>query len=782
MTKAIFDSQVILAALSYAKKGIPVFPCNREKKPITEHGFLDASTDEDQIKGWWSQNPGASIGIPTGEKSGVWVFDVDSYKPGVVDFFNKLIAENGSLPETKTQKTGGGGFQYFFKYPGFKIPSRNGYIASGIDVKGEGGYVILPPSGHLSGGYYEWLDERPAVDASKWLLDLATSDKKRKETPREPVNGSSTAYALKALEGESQRVCQASDGTRNEALNQAAFSMGTLIAGGEISQSLVESALFDAALSAGLSESEIRKTLKSGLTAGERSPRTAPEKNQYNSEYVPKETELPIPLPAELLPVMPFDYALLPETLQPWIKDISERMQCPPDFVAVAVMTAMAAVIGRKVGIRPQEKTDWTVVCNLWGLVVGRPGVLKSPALEAGLAPLKRLIAKANDFFLIAFENHKIDEIAAKIKKEAGEKRAKELLRKNSDADLSAVLAVGEVDVPTLKRYQANDSTPASLGELLRQNPNGLLVFRDELVSLLKGLDREGQEEGRGFYLTAWNGDSPYTFDRIGRGLNLRIPALCLSIIGGTQPGRLSEYIRNAVQGGAADDGLIQRFGLIVWPDVSGPWKNVDRWPDKDAKNRAFEVFDRLDSLDPNSIGAEQDKDIDGNPEGIPFLRFSKEGAELFLEWRTALEGKLREDLHPALESHFAKYRKLIPSISLILHLADGGIGPVSGTTTLKALAWGEYLETHAQRAYSSVSNPSIMVAKEIIKKIKKGKLKTPFGSKDVWRPKWSRLTDQNQVREALQMLEDYNWIYSEKIETKGRPATMYHPNGGWAE
>ncbi|MFO8141347.1 MAG: DUF3987 domain-containing protein, partial [Marinobacter sp.] len=347
----------------------------------------------------------------------------------------------------------------------------------------------------------------------------------------------------------------------------------------------------------------------------------------------------PIPLPDELSPVMPFDFELLPERLRPWVEDIANRMQCPPDFVAAAVMAAMAAVIGRKVGIRPQVRTDWTVVCNLWAMVVGRPGVLKSPALESGLAPLKRLIASANERYQQELENHEMDALAAKLRKEAAEKKARQILQKDPSADLNTVFAVGGEPVsPILKRYQANDSTPASLGELLRQNPNGLLVFRDEVVSLLKSLDREGQEEGRGFYLTAWNGDSPYTFDRIGRGLNLHIPALCISLLGGTQPGRLSEYISQAVKGGSADDGLIQRFGLLIWPDLNGTWANVDRYPDTAAKNRAFQVFDDIDRLDPLEIGAEQDTDFEGQPDGIPYLRFEPAALELFTEWRTMLE------------------------------------------------------------------------------------------------------------------------------------------------
>jgi putative DNA primase/helicase len=484
-----------------------------------------------------------------------------------------------------------------------------------------------------------------------------------------------------------------------------------------------------------------------------------------------------LPLPTELSPVAPFDYALLPESLNAWVSDICERMQCPPDFVSVGVMTALAAVIGRKIGIRPQTKSDWTVVPNTWGMVVGRPGVLKSPALEAALAPLNRLAAAANNTYKSSIETYKQEMAVAKLRAEAREKKARKELAQNHDADVLSLLAANEeTNEPVLKRYKTNDSTPASLGELLRQNANGLLVYRDEIVSLLKGLDREDQAEGRGFYLTGWNGDSPYTFDRIGRGLNLHIEAVCLSVLGGTQPGRLNEYIRQAVEGGAADDGLIQRFGLLVWPDISGPWQNVDRWPDTEAKTQAFKVFDILDRLAPSSIGAQQDTDIDGNPEGIPYLRFDGAALELFLEWRIGLENRLRSgDLHPALESHFAKYRKLVPALSLIIHLAEGRTGPVGEDATLKALAWSEYLETHAIRAYNAVSVPEIASARAILKKIESGELKSPFSSRDVLRPQWSLLNNNETVHSALELLIEHGHLRVTWESTGGRTAKRYH-------
>jgi len=494
-------------------------------------------------------------------------------------------------------------------------------------------------------------------------------------------------------------------------------------------------------------------------------------------EAAPVGDNTPEPLPDELLPVAEFDFALLPESLRPWAEDICERVQCPPDFVAAGIMASLAAVIGRKVGIRPQSRTDWTVVPNIWALVVGRPGVLKSPALDAALAPLNRLVAKANEDHTGADAEYRKEQAVAKLRAEAGEKAARKKLAENPDADVSALLAVDEPDTPTLKRYKANDTSPASLGELLRQNANGLLVYRDELVSLLKGLDREDQAEGRGFYLTAWNGDSPYTFDRIGRGLNLNIEAICLSILGGTQPGRLAEYIRHAVKGGAADDGLIQRFGLLVWPDTGGTWKDVDRWPDTDAKNQAFKVFDYLDKIDPATIGAAQDTDLDGNPDGLPYLRLDAGGLELFQEWRFELETRLRGgDLPPALESHFAKYRKLIPALALIIHLADEGSGPVTEKATLQALAWGDYLETHARRAYGVTSRPGVTTAKAILHRIKKGDLPASFSSRDIWRNGWAMLSDSEQVAEALRLLVDYGHLREERNdETRGRPSTTFH-------
>ena len=114
----------------------------------------------------------------------------------------------------------------------------------------------------------------------------------------------------------------------------------------------------------------------------------------------------------------------------------------------------------------------------------------------------------------------------------------------------------------------------------------------------------------------------------------MRSRALALSIVGTIQPGKLWGYISGAIQGERADDGLLQRFQMAVWPDASAEWRNVDRWPDGAAREVAFDAFKRLDGLDPTSLGVEASHD------GIPTLRFAPDAQELFDAWRADLEAR----------------------------------------------------------------------------------------------------------------------------------------------
>ena len=170
------------------------------------------------------------------------------------------------------------------------------------------------------------------------------------------------------------------------------------------------------------------------------------------------------------------------------------------------------------------------------------------------------------------------------------EKQAKGLLAKDLDADITAQLRPQEPPIPTRKRYIVNDLTYEKLGVILAENPDGILSVRDEIRGLLQHLSREEQAQARAFYLQSWSGGS-YTFDRIMRGTTT-IEDVRLSVIGCIQPGPVGELILNARRG-ASDDGMLERF-LACWPDGTGAWKEVDRWPDTQAKLAARQTFARL--------------------------------------------------------------------------------------------------------------------------------------------------------------------------------------------
>lgn len=202
------------AALSYAKRGWLVFPVSgiREngvctcpkgaactspgKHPLESlvpHGLLEATTAAAQIEDWWTKRPSASVAIRTGAESGLVVIDIDDRHGGDVTIMN-LQCEYGLLPPTFTVTTGGGGAHYFFKHPGIPIRSRVNVLGTGVDVRADGGYVVAPPSRHVSGNVYAWDEDLgpdsggQAADIPPWVL-VRLLDDRAIQVEREPDTG-----------------------------------------------------------------------------------------------------------------------------------------------------------------------------------------------------------------------------------------------------------------------------------------------------------------------------------------------------------------------------------------------------------------------------------------------------------------------------------------------------------------------------------------------------------------------------------------------------------------
>lgn len=468
----------------------------------------------------------------------------------------------------------------------------------------------------------------------------------------------------------------------------------------------------------------------------------------------------PEPLPSGLPTAMPFDPELLPESLRGYVRDAAERMQGPPDFIAVALIVAIAGVIGCKYSIHPKQRDDWRVPASQWAAIIGMPSSMKTPCLGAGMTQLYRLEGKEREKYSQALTEHKAAGEILEMERKAARDKAKKLVGSGDKETALAELAKYADDLPPPKqrRYIVNDASVEKLGELLNETNNGLVVVRDEGYGWLAKMQSEEGAVDRAFYLEAFNGTGSFTYDRIGRG-TVFIESCCLSLICGIQPSRIAPLVRGAVTG-ESDDGLVQRLQLAVWPDALASWALVDRWPNQAAKDRVDAIFDELDQLPDEPRKA---------------VRFTLEAQELFNAWYVEHMLEIRSgDVHPAMQSHLMKMPKTIAGLALLFELIDGGRDAVGVEATARALDWADYLKSHAGRLYGAAINAPLLGAQLILER--KDKLPEPFTPREVRLKGWAGLDSNEAVNESLAILAEHRFVIPYELTGKagGRPSKKY--------
>ncbi|MBB4192775.1 AAA family ATPase [Rhizobium aethiopicum] len=313
------ETRPVDIARSYIDAGIAVFPCREqaseefdpstgevmdraEKAPYTTNGLKGATTSRRIIDIWFGErHPNAVIGIPTGEKLGGWVLDLDRHgdRDGHT-WLAEMEEKHGSLPDTARATTANGGTHIFFKHiPGVR---NRAAIADGVDTRGDGGYIVGPGSVMADGRRYQWIDWDgdgipEFADAPAWLIDLViTKTPAPIETkPREYVyhpenNDGKERYAAKAFTMELEQLSSLPKGQRGQQLFASACRVGELVAGGWISRGEAEAGLLDAAISNGLAatdgERSCRDKIKRGLDKTANSPRQIPDRDYDNDNTV----------------------------------------------------------------------------------------------------------------------------------------------------------------------------------------------------------------------------------------------------------------------------------------------------------------------------------------------------------------------------------------------------------------------------------------------------------------------------------------------------------------
>ncbi|WP_299735635.1 YfjI family protein [uncultured Endozoicomonas sp.] len=471
------------------------------------------------------------------------------------------------------------------------------------------------------------------------------------------------------------------------------------------------------------------------------------------------------PLNDKLLPVQPITLDMLPSELSGWLTDITERMDNVAfEYVAVAAVTVSSSLIGRKVTVKPKHNDDWVVVANLWGCCIGRPSEKKSPAINAVTKPLKRLEENARELYENDRKRYEVQDKITQMANKDAEKRASKLVNEGKHHDAVALLMDDSSDPekPTCHRYIVHDSTIEKLGVILSENPNGVLQLRDELSGWIAGLNRDDRQQDRAFWLEAFNGDGAFSYDRISRE-DVYIKSNTVSILGGIQPGRLLPLLINQREG-SGDDGLIERFQLLVYPD-SAPFKHTDRAPDKLLQKKAYAVFKRLDDIE---YKTEEDE--------RPSLHFGSEGQAVFDQWYCQLMMRIRSGhLSQSMESHLGKYPSLMSSLALIFHIIqNGATGSIGKESALMAIRWCEVLESHAARVYGLI-NDAMASARILIHRL--NKLPRAFKMKDLENKRWTGLQEKHQREQALKVLETHGYVIRDEQPGNGRPSVTYYIN-----
>jgi hypothetical protein len=466
-----------------------------------------------------------------------------------------------------------------------------------------------------------------------------------------------------------------------------------------------------------------------------------------NSEAWPE----PLPLPSSP-PVPALSPQMLPKRLRKWLTESAAQMQVPVDYIAVSAITAAGAAVGRNVGIQPKPSAPWIEVPTSWACIIGHPGIMKSPCLRRGLAPLLALEARAAQANGAADLKHKRDLEMHLMRKKAVEAASKKALKGDPNADLSAFV-LDPPPAPAHERYIVHDATYQSLGKILADNPRGVLVYRDELAPFLTHLEDKNCASLRGLILSSWSGHETHASDTLGRG-HVGGKPHCISLIGSSQPSRFAAYVRSLQSGKALDDGMLQRFGLLIYPDEPETWKDVSVPIDEKLDKAVHATFKRLAALDGSRVRATRVID------NVPVLQFDKGAQKRFDLWRAKFERRLRSSSLPEpLIGHFSKYRKLVPSLALIFHLIDVGEGPIGLPALKRSLAWAAYLEAHARRAYGGRLQRHVEGARLILEHVAKRKLPSPFTERELARKEWAGLTDAKVIKDALQLLWDHRAV-----------------------
>ncbi|NOD29446.1 YfjI family protein [Ruegeria atlantica] len=445
-----------------------------------------------------------------------------------------------------------------------------------------------------------------------------------------------------------------------------------------------------------------------------------------------------------------------------WITTAAEVKGTPKDYVALTLLSAASAAIGNARWAVPWE--GWKEPPVLWSMLVGDPSAGKSPALDSVLDPVKEIERSLSEDYRRARDEWESDNELASFALAQWKADAKTAVA--DGAEPPAKPAEADAGKPPVReRISITDITTEKVADLLSSTWRGLLLARDELSGWLSSMDRYNGGGDRPFWLEAYGGRS-YTIDRKNSPEPIIVEHLSVSIVGGTQPDRLSDLLVKA-----DDDGLLARF-MVVFPDpvqLSRPSRCMSDQSMIDAINRLR--------------GLQHSVCEDGGKRPF-FVHFSDGAADILDKFRVQCRS-WEADASGLFKSHIGKMPGLVVRVANVLaHLDWAATNGTDCPSLIEAFhvgracdLVGDYLRLHAFRAYGAVKPAPEVEGARVIARIIQDEQPTGLKVRDIQHRNRSGLGTAKQVQAALSVLVDADWLQEIKIETGGRPSVVYAVN-----
>jgi hypothetical protein len=788
----------LAAALTYIDQGWRVIPIRPGEKRPALAAWQDAATlDPDLATDWFTRWADHGVGIACGEASGLFVIDVDNAKGKVGDrTLAELEAKYGPLPETHTVRTGSGGWHFYFRFD-LTRPLRNGVLGPDIDIRGEGGQVLAPPTIHPTTGqpYLVHLDV-PVADAPEWVYDILLAP-----APA-PASAPAQPAGSQGEDGPAQRYNEAT--TWEELLTADGWTLHHVDRSGEahwtrpgkdkrdgtsattnyegrdclvVFTSSVPALEpnkaysrfgYYAATRHGGDRSAAAAQLRSegytpDLVSWIEQPTVVPAAlDPDTGEVVDDDAwEEPIPLGLGVRELPSFPVDVFPDWLAEHVTAVAADIQVPIDLPATIALAALAAVSARYIEV---EADSWVTHTNLYLVVASPPGQGKSPVFSAMVSCIEELQADLAVSLGPAIAQ-------AELTRRVAEKQARKA-EERGDADEAWIhyQTALAVDVPRTPRLIADDATPEALTKLLSENAGRMAVMSSEggVFDLMTGKysDRANLE----VYLKAWSGDT-IQVDRINREPEyVRKPALTIGLT--VQP-MVIQRLANKPE--LAGRGLTARFMYALPPSNVGYRDMTKRRANRKAQQRAYDaalvdLYRRLSSYQ--------------NPGR---LSLSEDDMDRFAHWRQSIEVRRAEggDLHPMAEWS-TKLEASVLRLAGLLHLAHGGAhhGTVDPGALDLALIVADYWIEHAFAVHDLWGTDDTLAGARVILAWLSRENRATFTPSDVQKKLRSQFNRIADTVEPLKLLVERGWIrptFDGPIEVgrRGKPSSVFafHPS-----